>query len=391
MDYNNYLNYLNVNEYYQSEIENIEDQIAELQTARKAYTVKTRLNPIHDYTDDEFRRRFRLYKEDAVYLHSLIGADLEPKTTRPGFTLSGMDKILLTLRYYASACFQLIAADFYGVSETTICRIVPIVTDKIAALSEQFIRMPDTTEELDEKKRDFFSIAGMPLVIGTLDGTLIKIQEVGGMQNKTDFFCRKQYYAINVQVICDANAVALDVVARWPGSIHDETVFLNSQIFERFLMGEFRRDGRESLLLGDGGYGSEVFLAVPLRHTNRERTRAENAYQTAHISTRNVVERFIGQWKKRFPCLWLGLRFRKLETVLIIIVATAVLHNLCKFRGDNEPPPLTPREEEAYNTALRIERETIQNMQQQGNATGRRQPATIANEMLRNHFETIFH
>lgn len=80
-------------------------------------------------------------------------------------------------------------------------------------------------------------------------------------------------------------------------------------------------------------------------------------------------------------------RFRKLETVLNTIVATAVLHNLCKIRGDNEPPPLTPNEEVAYNAAFRIERETILNMQRQGNATGRRQPATIANEMLRNYFE----
>lgn len=80
------------------------------------------------------------------------------------------------------------------------------------------------------------------------------------------------------------------------------------------------------------------------------------------------------------------MRFRKLETVLNTIVATAVLHNICKIHGDNEPPPLSQHEENEYNLALRIERETILNMQQR-NAPGRRQPATIANEMLRNYFE----
>lgn len=222
----------------------------------------------------------------------------------------------------------------------------------------------------------------MPSIIGAVDGTLVKIQEVGGQQNKTDFFCRKQYYAVNVQIVCDANANIEDIVARWPGSIHDETVFLNSSIFEKFLNGDFKRNGRESLLLGDGGYQSETFLAVPLRQTNRQRTRAENLYQSAHISTRNVVERFNGQWKKRFPCLWIGMRFRKLETVLDVIVATAVLHNLCKMHGDIVPPPLLPNEEAQYNAALQIERDIITNMQRQCG-----QPPFIVNQFLRHFFE----
>lgn len=190
---------LQLAEHIQNEIENIENQIADLQTPRKPYTVQPRLNPLRDYSDAEFRKRFRLTKTLVVFLHSLIGEDLEPKTTRHEFTLSAIDKILITLRYYATACFQLVAADFYGISESTVCRIVPIVSDKIAALRNRYIRMPTTDLQLEQKKQDFFSVAGMPSIIGAIDGTLVKIQEVGGAQNKTDFFCRKQFYAVNVQ------------------------------------------------------------------------------------------------------------------------------------------------------------------------------------------------
>lgn len=377
-------NLLRLNELIQNEIDDIENEIAELQTPRKPYTVQARLNPMIEYSDDEFRRRFRLTKETVIFLHSLIGEELEPTATRNDFTLNAIDKILITLRYFATASFQLVTADFYGVSETTVGRIVPIVSDKIAALRPRFIVMPRTIEELERKKQEFFLIASMPSVIGAIDGTLVKIQEVGGQQNKTDFFCRKQYYALNVQIICDANALVEDIIARWPGSVHDETVFLNSSIFERFLNGEFKSGDRESILLGDGGYRSESFLAVPLRQTNRQRTRAENMYQAAHISTRNVVERFNGQWKKRFPCLWFGMRFRKLETVVNVIVATAVLHNICKIRGDNEPIPMSPDEQDAYVRARRTEREIILNLQQRN---AHRQPTTISNEFLRNYFE----
>lgn len=275
-------------------------------------------------------------------------------------------------------------ADFYGVSESSVCTIVPIVSDKIAALREKFIKMPATNEEIERTKREFFAVAGMPAIIGAVDGTLIRIKEVGGAHNKTIFYCRKQFYAINTQVICDANAKILDIVARWPGSIHDETVFLNSNIFERFLSGEFVRNQRNSILLGDGGYRAETFLATPLRATNDLSRLSERMYQTAHISTRNVVERLIGQWKRRFPCLCIGMGFRKLETVLSVIVATAVLHNICKITNDVQMPPLSRNQELLYDAAVAQERE-FRNLQ----PSVRRLPNTISNALLKCYFENI--
>lgn len=136
---------MDIIEFIQDEIDYIENQIADLQTTRNVYTVQPRLNPMQDYSDETFQKRFRLAKRSVIYLHSLIGADLEPIKTRIGFTLSALDKILITLRYYATACFQQVSADFYGVSVSTVCRIVPIVSDKISSLRERFIHMPITT------------------------------------------------------------------------------------------------------------------------------------------------------------------------------------------------------------------------------------------------------
>ena len=114
------------------------------------------------------------------HLYDLIGADLEPLITRESFTISGLDKILIALIYYASASYHVVTGDFYGVSESSVCNIIPIVSDKIASLSQRFIQMPGSNAELEQA---FFRIAGMPCIIGAIDGTLIKIQEVGGIQN----------------------------------------------------------------------------------------------------------------------------------------------------------------------------------------------------------------
>lgn len=369
------------NDVLEAQIQHLENEIHRLTSIKKPYKIRARPNPMQIYSENEFRRRFRLSKATVQYLYSLIGAELEPLVTRENFTISGLDKILITLRYYATASFLLVTADFYGVSESSVCNIVPVVSEKIAALRERFIQMPTTTHEIETNKRDFFGVAGMPCIIGAIDGTLVKIQEVGGANNKTMFFCRKQFYAINVQIVCDAQAKVLDIVARWPGAIHDETVFLHSQIYQRFSAGEFIQNQRTSILLGDGGYRAEPFLATPLRATNDLNRRSERMYQNAHISTRNVVERFMGQWKRRFPCLWIGMRFRKLKSIQNVTVATAVLHNICKIRGDTQMPQLTRAEEVRYNAAVAQE-QAFRNTQPR-----RRQPHTIQNALLKQYFE----
>lgn len=50
---------------------------------------------------------------------------------------------------------------------------------------------------------------------------------------------RKGYFSINTQVICDASLRFLDVVGRWPGSVHDNTIFNNCRIRRKFEEGSF--------------------------------------------------------------------------------------------------------------------------------------------------------
>jgi len=89
------------------------------------------------------------------------------------------------------------------------------------------------------------------------------------------------------------------------------------------------------LLLGDGGYLLCSYFMTPLQNL---RTRAEQLYNESHIRTRNTIERVFGIWKRRFPILALGSRFQKVNKILPVIVATAVLHNIARRAGDLLPP-----------------------------------------------------
>lgn len=141
---------------------------------------------------------------------------------------------------------------------------------------------------------------------------------------------RKGIFSLNVQVVCDSDLKFLDIVARWPGSTHDSTIFNASRIRARFINGEMG----DALLLGDSGYACSNFLLTPLLEPH---TRVEQLYNESQIRTRNVIERSFGMWKRRFAALVFGLRTHPL-TAQAIIVACAVLHNIAQDIAEPDPP-----------------------------------------------------
>ncbi|CAH0730586.1 unnamed protein product, partial [Brenthis ino] len=88
-------------------------------------------------------------------------------------------------------------------------------------------------------------------------------------------------------------------------------------------------------LLGDSGYFCKKYLLTPFV---RPATPVEENYNRAHITTRNTIERCFGVWKRHFPCLQKGITLRKITTILNVIVATAVLHNIAIEMNDEQPP-----------------------------------------------------
>lgn len=71
-----------------------------------------------------------------------------------------------------------------------------------------------------------------------------------GGPNAEYFRNRKGYFSLNVQVVGDADLRIRNIVARWSGSTHDQTIFNNSSIKAQFEGNEFGN----SIMLGDSGY-----------------------------------------------------------------------------------------------------------------------------------------
>ncbi|KAL1447143.1 hypothetical protein WDU94_015606 [Cyamophila willieti] len=279
--------------------------------------------------DGSFFMRFRLTKPTVLELLGQIEDQIKPNTMMND-AVTAAEKLLLTLRFFATGSFFITCGDFSGVHKSTACKAIQVVSQAIASLRPQYIQMPNP----EQAKTQFYQIARFPKVIGAVDCTHVKIQSPGGLEPEV-YRNRKMYFSINVQVIGTADLQISDIVTRWGGSAHDQTIFNASRIQARFENGEFGDD----LLIGDSGYECRSYMMVPIN----ARTPAEDLFNQSLIRTRNSIERLFGVWKRRFPILSLGIRVTK-DTVVkaeYYIVACAVLQNIA-VRAKEADPPVDP-------------------------------------------------
>lgn len=125
----------------------------------------------------------------------------------------------------------------------------------------------------------------------------------------------------------------LDIVTRWAGAAHDQTIFNASSVAHRLAAGEWA----PNYILGDSGYECRHYCLIPLLNINNE---AERLYNESLIRTRTSVERLFGVWKRRFPILSTGIRVTAdtFEKSDYYIVACAILHNIAIRRNERVPP-----------------------------------------------------
>ncbi|KAK5649344.1 hypothetical protein RI129_000373 [Pyrocoelia pectoralis] len=290
--------------------------------------VYARADNFNRFNELSFFQRFRLTKNTILALLPQIEHHLEfPHDNNQ--SVSPINQLLLCLRYYATGSHLLAMGDFAGVHVSTACRIIKKVSHAIALMYPNYIKMPQTADEIHRAQEGFFQISAFPRVIGALDCTHVRIQSPGG-EDAEIYRNRKGYFSVNVQAVCNAQLKFFNVVARWPGSSHDSTIFNNSHLRAEFEQNIYPN----CAILGDSGYYLRTYLMTPLLEPRTER---QQLYNQSHIRTRNVIERTFGVWKRRFPVLAYGCRL-KIETLLSVIISTAILHNIAIDNNEGEPP-----------------------------------------------------
>lgn len=136
---------------------------------------------------------------------------------------------------------------------------------------------------------------------------------------------------IYLQLVCDHKTLITHCYTGYPGSVHDQRVFRQSEV-ANFLNDEEKFPG-DSHILGDAAYELHQHLLTPFRDNGHLNER-QNNYNYRHSAARVAVERCIALLKGRMRSLLHCLPMSRIDLMAEYIIACCVIHNICTLRGD---------------------------------------------------------
>ncbi|KAM5165242.1 putative nuclease HARBI1 [Mantella aurantiaca] len=276
--------------------------------------------------DEEIRTQFRLTREAIEHHYRRIEDTIKP-TTQCCHAIPGKTRLLGALYILGSGSFQTTSAAISGYSQPSMSRVFIRVIDAIMQVAPRFVAFPQTEAEWRKLKIEFFRIAGMPNVLGAIDGTHVAPRPPKRMAIR--FRNRKQYHSLNVQLVCDGKMRIMYARTGFPGSCHDAFILRRTALYRQFEGAEFP----PGWLVGNV-YICEIwrcgFSPVAMAHIRFPRDTLEQRCKALQ-NTRGVVERTIGLLKSRFLRLARpgGERLYSPRKCSKIIMACIVLHNIC--------------------------------------------------------------
>ena len=245
-----------------------------------------RNDPLELLTPKLCKERYRFLPETIYSLLDVISDDLQSSTCR-SFAISPLLQLLTVLQFLACGTFYNVVGDTVRVSKSTVCRIVRRVCRSICHKLWHLVTFPDATERRDVKE-DFQEIAGMPNVLGCVDGTFIRVKKPS--VNTSEFICRKGFAALNVQIFAGPDYKIRDSVVKWPGATNDARMFRQSDLKHKL------ESSTMGCVLGDSAYALTSFCLTPFANPA---DRNQMRFNKAHRRTRVVVEQTIGILKSR--------------------------------------------------------------------------------------------
>ena len=294
-------------------------------------------------TDKIFRRKYRMTKEHFNLLCTRIKNEVGEKAFRPdnattNHYISGEVRVAIGLRLLCGGSYLDLIGRAYGVeSPVTVYNHFHTFTKWIeATFSFPLTNLlrglesndPASIQRLREISADFSadSYGTFTGCIGAIDGLAIRIRCPSNVNDPANYFCRKNFHALNVQAICDRQKRILWIDPGHQGASHDSTAWLESNLHDKL-----SEDWKEILqkhgffIVGDSAYPLSTYLLVP--YPNAKPHSAEDAFNFWLSNSRIQIECTFGELIMRFGLFWRTLRFPDLNVCCRIIRAAAKLHN----------------------------------------------------------------
>lgn len=178
---------------------------------------------------EEWRENFRISRRNLLKLSELLRPHIEGKTTRMRCPVDVTKKVACTLYYLSDEGRLRKTANAFGLSRQVVSKIIRDVCRAMTVhLGSEYIKLPSTVAEMEDLVKNFCNNHRFPQCFGAIDGTCIDSKQPKVNSTDSMYLNRKHRYSLNVQAVCDYKYTFLDVVVKWPSSVHDVHVFANS-------------------------------------------------------------------------------------------------------------------------------------------------------------------
>lgn len=132
--------------------------------------------------------------------------------------------------------------------------------------SDKYIKWPYGAAAL-KTEDDFEKIAGMPYVLGAIDGCHVKVKAPSRMQ--ADYLDRTLHHSVTLLAVCDVEKRFTFISAGFPGSAHDSRVFKNSVLYEKIKKEpSMVFPTQKHYIIGDSAFPLLEHLLVPFRKSD---------------------------------------------------------------------------------------------------------------------------
>ncbi|XP_028214870.1 uncharacterized protein LOC114396901 [Glycine soja] len=193
----------------------------------------------------------------------------------------------------------------------------------------------DSSSSIDSELDDYDDLMDLDC-IGAIDG--MHVSAWASASKQAAFRGRKVLVTQNVLVVCDFDMLFTFVYSGWEGTANDSRVFLDALSLEN----NFPKPNGDQFYLIDSGFSNMPGYLAPFRrnkyhlHDFREgggRPRGkEELFNYRHSSLRNVIERFFGVLKARFPILKLMPSY-PIRRQRLILIACCTIHNFIRMQN----------------------------------------------------------
>lgn len=308
-------------------------------------------------SEQHFRRMFRMeipcFNALCAKIIAQIGEDIfrsessiEKSSAQIVPPVSGEVKVALSIRMLAGGSY-LDLVPLFSISTSALYKIFSNFLDWILVTlhfplvgwirNSQWHVLSHLANQFSEKTGGTF--AGP---FGAIDGLAVRIKcpTLREVPDPGNYYCRKGFYAVNVQAICDKLKRFIWCFPSNKGSTHDSSAFANSQLSD-MLKELATLEALERLglfLVGDSAYSLTPFMLVPYEVDDVKGScfTGKDSFNYHLSSCRIYIECAFGELVMRWGIFWRTLRFGLKKSMSIINVCM-LLHNfIVDFReGDD--------------------------------------------------------